>query len=202
MMHRNASIARSQRSRSSRRDDQSCYGSFLAAAAELHHNDAVYVVVRPCSDVQRSNATQFGIYRIRWTTKRHADRFDKGRARKTTVFWTERYRWAKSSVVLLAELGLHHILNQALRDSCFYGRHINSFYVCMYVCRFRGARQIITQGTFVYCDPIAEMTCAICTNGGTTLGTVENMPPQFICKKYVGTIPAYCGYVKIARKRI
>jgi len=66
--YRSTSIAESQRGRSRR--SRVCYSSFLAVMAELHSNDSVYVEVKPCSIVQWSpGATQFGVYRIRWTTR-------------------------------------------------------------------------------------------------------------------------------------
>ena len=49
---------------------QACYSSFLAAAAELHCNDRIYVVVKPCLRVQRSHSsTQLGLFRVgEWRT--------------------------------------------------------------------------------------------------------------------------------------
>jgi len=64
MIYRGTSLAESQRGQSALRH-QVCYSSFLAVAAELHRNDAVYVVAKPCSSVQRSHsATQFGVFRV------------------------------------------------------------------------------------------------------------------------------------------
>jgi len=93
---RRTMIAKSQRGQSTVRS-QFCYSSFLAVTAELHRNDSVHVVVRPCSSVQRSpSASQLGVFRIVWNWQQTTN----SSLSPVHVVWGGFKRWRRPSVCL------------------------------------------------------------------------------------------------------